>query len=81
QNQLTNILKEVLPTLHDKSKVWVAYPKQTSKIVSDLNRDNSWQVLTDNCYEGVDLVALDHVWSAMRFQKANGTKVITVDIK
>ncbi|MGK4422344.1 hypothetical protein ACSLVQ_29260, partial [Klebsiella pneumoniae] len=50
QNQLTNILKEVLPTLHDKSKVWVAYPKQTSKIVSDLNRDNSWQVLTDNCY-------------------------------
>ena len=69
QNQLNAVLKDVFSALHDESKLWVAYPKQTSKIVSDLNRDCSWDFLTQNEYEGVTLVALDHVWSAMRFKK------------
>jgi len=70
QNQLNSVLKDVFPALHEDSKLWVAYPKQTSKIVSDLNRDCSWSFLTENEYEGVSLVALDHVWSAMRFKKS-----------
>lgn len=69
QHQLNNVLKDVFPALHDNSKLWVAYPKQTSKIVSDLNRDCSWDYLTQHDYEGVSLVSLDHVWSAMRFKK------------
>lgn len=69
QNQLNSVLREVFPALHQKSKLWVAYPKQTSKIVSDLNRECSWDFLTQNEYEGVSLIALDHVWSAMRFTK------------
>lgn len=67
--QLNNVLKELFPALHDNTKLWVAYPKQTSKIVSDLNRDCSWEMLTENFYEGVSLVSLDNVWSAMRFKK------------
>ena len=67
--QMNNILKDVLPALHAESKLWVAYPKATSKIVSDLNRDQSWELLTNNGYESVRLVALDHVWSCMRFKK------------
>lgn len=69
QNQLCNLLKEVLPALHTESKLWVAYPKTTSKIASDLNRDCSWQVLSDHGYESVQEVALDHVWTAMRFKR------------
>jgi hypothetical protein len=80
QNQLNNVLKEVLPALHSQSKLWVAYPKQTSKIVSDLNRDCSWEILTNNGYEGVSLVALDHVWSAMRFKK-NGDIETLVEVE
>lgn len=71
KNQLNNVLKEVFPALHSKSKLWVAYPKQTSKIVSDLNRDCSWQLLTENQYESTETVTIDHVWSAMRFQKSD----------
>jgi hypothetical protein len=70
QNQLNNVLKEVFSVLHENSKLWVAYPKQTSKIVSDLNRECSWDCLTEQCFEGISLVALDHVWSAMRFKKS-----------
>ncbi len=69
QSQLNNVLKEVFPALHEDTKLWVAYPKTTSKIVSDLNRDCSWDYLTKNEYECVRQVALDHVWSAMRFKK------------
>lgn len=68
-NQLGNIMKEVIPALHSDSKLWIAYPKPTSKIVCDLNRDSSWDVLSNSGYEGVRQVVLDHVWTAMRWQK------------
>lgn len=71
QQQLNNVLCEVLPALHEDSKLWVAYPKTTSKIVSDLNRDCSWECLTRKEYESVRMVTLDHVWSAIRFKKTD----------
>ncbi len=70
-NQLNGILREVIPALHQEGKLWVAYPKTTSKISSDLNRDCSWSVLTQNQYETIALVALDHVWSALQFKKTD----------
>jgi len=76
QNQLQNIMKDVMPALHNDSKLWVAYPKVTSKIVSDLNRESSWDFFTQNAYEGVSLVDLDHMWSAIRFIKAGSTSHI-----
>jgi hypothetical protein len=67
ENQLNGILNDVMPSLKDGSKFWVAYPKTTSKIATDLNRDCSWNRLTSSGYESIERVELDHVWSAMRF--------------
>jgi len=67
ENQLNGILKDVMPSLKEASKFWVAYPKITSKIVTDLNRECSWNRLTCAGYESIERVELDHVWSAMRF--------------
>jgi Bacteriocin-protection, YdeI or OmpD-Associated len=77
QNQLNGILREVLPALDNDGKLWVAYPKTTSKIASDLNRDCSWNSLSDAGYEGVRQVALDHVWSALRFKRVEQIKNLT----
>jgi hypothetical protein len=77
QNQLNGILCDVLPALHNDGKLWIAYPKTTSKIVSDLNRDCTWNKLTQNGFEGVHMVALDHVWSALRFKKNEPVKTRT----
>ena len=47
---------------------WVCYPKKTSKIKSDLTRDNLW-----NQFDGlrpVAQVAIDDTWSAIRFRPA-----------
>jgi hypothetical protein len=67
--QLTGILRDVLPSLKEDGKLWVAYPRTTSKIVSDLNRDSSWCILTTNYFETVCEVPLDNVWSALKFKK------------
>jgi hypothetical protein len=74
ENQLNGILKDVMPSLRDGSKFWVAYPKSTSKISTDLNRDRSWNRLTSEGYESINRVELDHVWSAMRFVKGENTR-------
>ena len=74
-HQLCNILDEIFPALHAESKLWIAYPKTTSKIASDLNRACSWQVLSDNDYESVAEVTLDHVWTAMHFRKFEQAQV------
>ena len=63
-----------MPSLKEGSKFWVAYPKVTSKIVTDLNRDRSWNNLTSEGYESVHRVELDHVWSAMRFVKGENLR-------
>jgi hypothetical protein len=81
QYQLNNVLKDVFPALHEDSKLWVAYPKQTSKIVSDLNRDSSWEVLTNNGFEGISLVTLDHMWNAMRFKRNLNLVIKKVETK
>lgn len=67
ENQLNGILNDVMPSLKDDSKFWVAYPKATSKIATDLCRESSWNRLTCAGYESIERVELDHVWSAMRF--------------
>lgn len=79
QNQLCNILNDVLPALQPSAKLWIAYPKSTSKIVSDLNRACTWNFLTTEGFETTDEVVLDHVWTASRFQKA--ISVTTTKIK
>ena len=74
-SQLNGILKDVMPALKDNSKFWVAYPKTTSKIATDLNRDCSWERLTTAGYESVSEVTLDHVWSAARFERVPTRRV------
>ena len=89
QNQLNNILREVFSALHSNSKLWIAYPKQTSKIVSDLNRQCSWDLLVQSGFENINVVSIDNVWNAVRFKKTevaslplpikNGTTVSSVE--
>jgi len=70
ENQLNGILNDIMPALKEDSKLWVAYPKLTSKITTDLNREGSWSLLADADYENVEQVSLDHVWHAVYFKRA-----------
>jgi hypothetical protein len=67
--QLNMILDDIMPALKDDSKLWIAYPKLTSKISTDLNREGSWSRLATADYESTEQVSLDHVWHAVNFRK------------
>ncbi len=67
--QLSAIITDVVPALHADAKLWVAYPKTSSKIYSELCRDYSWNAVTSEGYECECEVAIDSVWCAIRFKK------------
>lgn len=78
ESQLNSILKEVMPALKTDSKLWIASPKSSSKIVTDLNRSCSWEKLTTAGYSCSEEVVLDHVWSATRFEKPGRSTAVRV---
>ena len=50
---------------------WIAYPK-AGQLGTDLNRDVLWQALQGRGVRPVRQIALDTVWSALRFRPAEG---------
>lgn len=69
KSQLSQILHAVLPAMSEEGKLWIAYPKPTSKIASDLCRDCQWKDMSGIGYESGELVALDSTWCAINFLK------------
>lgn len=70
KSQLNQILKDVLPALHDECKLWIAFPKTSSKIASDLCRDCQWKDMTSFGFDSGELVMLDSTWCALNFCRA-----------
>ncbi len=48
--------------------VWISYPKKTSKISSELSRDIIREAMSGTGWRAVSIVAVDEVWSALRFR-------------
>ena len=71
--QLADILRDVIPALHPEGKLWIAYPKVSSKIVSDLSRDCNWECISKHGLEAVNMITVDNIWSATKFKKTNNS--------
>jgi hypothetical protein len=54
----------------DGGILWLAYPKKTSAIKTDISRDHGWEPFAKAGWEGCSLVAIDETWSAMRFRRS-----------
>jgi hypothetical protein len=80
ENQLNGILDDILPALKEESSLWVAYPKVTSKISTDLNRESSWNKLRSIGYEGTDQISLDHVWQSVNFKRNNDSYEVEMEM-
>ncbi len=48
--------------------VWITYPKKTSGVESDLSREEVWDAMNDTGWRPVAQIAIDEVWSALRFR-------------
>ena len=61
---LTNQLKNIVPD----SVFWIAYPKATSKIKTDINRDILRVTAEGFGITTVTAISIDDTWSALRFR-------------
>ena len=65
-------LKEYAPAVIKTNKfdcvMWVAYPKRSAGIQTDINRDTGWEVMERSRLRPVTQVAIDTTWSAKGFR-------------
>ena len=62
--ELDAAVPQLLAALKPESLLWVAFPKGSSKIQTDLTRDTGWDVLHSADLKWVNLIAVDSTWSA-----------------
>ena len=66
-------LEDQLPRLKDllapKGLLWVTYPKLTSRLRSDVNRDSIFSYAQTLGLGPVAMIAIDETWSAFRLKK------------
>ena len=48
--------------------LWIAYAKGSAKVKTDVNRDKLWAATEPIGWQPIRQIALDEVWSAMRFK-------------
>jgi hypothetical protein len=66
---LNAVFATILPTLRAGAIIWIAYPKLTSKLAGDLNRDIIHAISPAHGLDAVAQIAIDIDWSAMRFKR------------
>jgi len=62
--ELRERLPAVVTALQPDSLLWIAYPKGSSKIQTDLTRDRGWDAVRETDLMWITLVSLDATWSA-----------------
>ena len=63
-------VEKAKPALAPGGMLWVTYPKGTSKIPSEVNRDTVRAYAQTQRLQAVALVAVDDDWSALRLKRA-----------
>lgn len=66
--ELDEKLPSVLRSLKNTAIFWLAYPKLTSKLAGDLNRDNIHKLAPQHGLDTVAQIAIDDDWSALRLK-------------
>jgi hypothetical protein len=69
-----NSIPSLLKHLASGALLWIAYPKKTSGIESDLSRDSIAKAMKGTEWRPVSIIAIDEVWSALRFRPAGDVK-------
>ena len=67
-NELERFIDRVLQAVEYDAVLWISYPKGSSGVDTDLNRDKLWNALSDRGIRPVTQVSIDKVWSGMRFR-------------
>jgi len=70
REELARLGPDAMKAVKPMAIFWISYPKKTAKTDTDISRDEGWEIVTDAGFESVAQVAVDDVWSALRFRPA-----------
>ena len=71
KDELTHFLNDGLKHIVPDSVFWIAYPKGTSKLKSNINRDSIRMTVEEFGITTVSAISIDETWSALRFRPIN----------
>ena len=70
-DETPTLINQAITSLRPNGLLWVAYPKVGSGIETDVNRDRLAQAVEATGWRPVRIVAMDSIWSALRFRPAD----------
>jgi predicted SnoaL-like aldol condensation-catalyzing enzyme len=68
RSEIEKFRERVLESAAPGALVWISYPKKTSGMDSDLSREEVWAAMEGTGWRPVTQIAIDEVWSALRFR-------------
>jgi hypothetical protein len=71
KDELIHFLNDGLKHIVPDSVFWIAYPKGTSKLKSNINRDSIRMSAEEFGITTVSAISIDDTWSALRFRPIN----------
>ena len=71
---LVQLASSALSATAPGGRLWIAFPKGSSKLQSDLTRDSGWDVIiTTTGRKFMSLISVNEIWSAARLNPAELT--------
>jgi hypothetical protein len=70
QAELIQKFPSLKQALKDDGSLWITYPKGTSKVDTDINREIIWHIGEGMGLKPVAMIAIDPVWAGFRLKKA-----------
>ena len=61
-------LPTAIAAIRPRGMLWIAWPKKTTRLPTDLTRDTLWPHVHEAGWSGVAAIAIDETWSALRFR-------------
>ncbi len=74
KSEIVKTAKKLLELAAPGALVWITYPKKTSGVDSDLSREEVWTAMDGTGWRPVSQIAIDEVWSALRFRPVQDVK-------
>jgi hypothetical protein len=67
--ELKKNLPRVVRALRPDGVLWISFPKGTSKVQTDLTRDQGWDSVKKHDLKWLTLVSIDETWSAFALRR------------
>ena len=66
--ELKTELADLKSCLKPGALLWLTYPKGTSRMKTDINRDSIREYAEQNGFKAVAMISVDEIWSALRLR-------------